>query len=76
MHQRHPTVVREGDGDYRRLGVACFEEKVVQWWLVMSLESQFEAMFLLCSFGFRPEIRTIDACKRIRDILNDWSGAS
>jgi group II intron reverse transcriptase/maturase len=51
------------------------EDKVVQWAMVFHLEPQMEAVFLSCSFGFRPHVGTIDACKRIRDNLATWRGA-
>ena len=67
--------VPKGPKDFRLLGVPCFEEKVVQWLQVMALEPGFEAQFLASSYGFRPWTGTIPACKRIRDLLNDWQGA-
>jgi len=67
--------IPKGQGERRGLGIPCHEDKVVGWMQVMALEPGFEAVFLSSSYGFRPEIGTIDACKRIRDILNDWQGA-
>lgn len=59
----------------RILGIPCMEDKVVQWAMVFHLEPWMEAIFLPCSYGFRPHVGTIDACKKIRENLATWHGA-
>ncbi|WP_243325166.1 reverse transcriptase domain-containing protein [Geothrix sp. SG200] len=82
IHSGHwrPRPVRKapiykGPGEKRILGIPCIEDKVVQWAMVFHLEPWMEGIFLPCSFGFRPHVGTIDACKRIRDNLATWQGA-
>lgn len=82
IHSGHwrPRPVRKapipkGPKEKRILGIPCMEDKVVQWAMVFHLEPRMEAVFLPCSFGFRPRVGTIDACKKIRDNLATWRGA-
>jgi RNA-directed DNA polymerase len=42
-------------GKLRRLGIATITDRVVQASLTLVLEPIFEADFLPCSYGFRPE---------------------
>jgi group II intron reverse transcriptase/maturase len=67
--------IPKGPGEKRILGIPCVEDKVVQWAMVFHLEPWMEGIFLPCSYGFRPHVGTIDACKRIRENLNTWRGA-
>lgn len=67
--------IPKGPGEKRILGVPCVEDKIVQWTMVFRLEPRLEAVFLPCSYGFRPRVGTIDACKKIRDNLAAWQGA-
>jgi group II intron reverse transcriptase/maturase len=82
IHSGHwrPRPVRKapipkGPREKRILGIPCMEDKVVQWALVFHLEPLMEGMFLPCSYGFRPYVGTIDACRKIRDNLATWRGA-
>jgi group II intron reverse transcriptase/maturase len=56
---RAPPVRRvhipKGTGDDTRpIGIPTFEDKVLQWAVVMVLEAVYEQDFLDCSYGFRP----------------------
>ena len=66
-----PTRVREksipkGGGKVRRLGIPTAADRVVQASLALVLEPIFEADFLPCSYGFRPNRRAQDAISEIR----------
>jgi RNA-directed DNA polymerase len=67
----HPLPVRErmipkAGGKLRRLGIATITDRVVQASLKLVLEPIFEADFLPCSYGFRPNRRTHDAVAEVR----------
>jgi len=66
-----PTRVREksipkAGGEVRRLGIPTAADRVVQASLALVLEPIFEADFLPCSYGFRPNRRAQDAISEIR----------
>jgi RNA-directed DNA polymerase len=66
-----PLPVRErmipkAGGKMRRLGIATITDRVVQASLKLVLEPIFEADFLPCSYGFRPNRRTHDAVAEVR----------
>jgi len=66
-----PTRVREKSipktgGKVRRLGIPTAADRVVQASLTLVLEPIFEADFLPCSYGFRPNRRAQDAISEIR----------
>src|SRR5262245_10009508 len=66
-----PLPVRErmipkAGGKKRRLGIAAVTDRVVQASLKLVLEPVFEADFLPCSYGFRPNRRTHDAVAEVR----------
>jgi len=67
--------IPKGNDELRPLGIPTFEDKILQWHLVLKLEPGMEAIFLSSSYGFRPSIGTIDACKRIKSCLRQWQGA-
>src|SRR4051812_48056723 len=50
----------------RRLGIATITDRVVQASLKLVLEPIFEADFLPCSYGFRPNRRAHDAIAETR----------
>src|SRR5216683_4591847 len=66
-----PLPVRErmipkSGGKLRRLGIATITDRVVQASLKLVLEPIFEADFLPCSYGFRPNRRAHDAVAEVR----------
>jgi RNA-directed DNA polymerase len=66
-----PLPVRErmipkAGGKKRRLGIATITDRVVQASLKLVLEPIFEADFLPCSYGFRPNRRAHDAVAEVR----------
>jgi RNA-directed DNA polymerase len=52
-------------GKLRRLGIATITDRVVQASLKLVLEPIFEADFLPCSYGFRPNRRAHDAVAEV-----------
>jgi RNA-directed DNA polymerase len=70
-----PLPVRErmipkAGGKRRRLGIAAVADRVAQASLKLVLEPIFEADFLPCSYGFRPNRRTHDAVAEIRHLTS------
>ena len=70
-----PLPVRErmipkAGGKRRRLGIAAVRDRVAQASLKLVLEPIFEADFLPCSYGFRPNRRTHDAVAEIRHLTS------
>ncbi|WP_432044239.1 reverse transcriptase domain-containing protein, partial [Streptomyces cadmiisoli] len=70
-HSFHPVPVRErmipkANGKLRRLGIPTVADRVVQASLKLVLEPVFEADFLPCSYGFRPNRRAHDAIAETR----------
>jgi RNA-directed DNA polymerase len=66
-----PLPVREQQipkpgGKLRRLGIATIQDRVVQAALKLVLEPIFEADFVPCSYGFRPNRRAQDAIEEVR----------
>jgi RNA-directed DNA polymerase len=66
-----PLPVRErmipkAGGKLRRLGIATIRDRVAQASLKLVLEPIFEADFLPCSYGFRPNRRAHDAVAEVR----------
>ena len=68
----HPVQVREqmipkpGTRKRRRLGIPTVTDRVVQASLKLVLEPIFEADFVPCSYGFRPNRRAHDAVAEMR----------
>ncbi|MGH3620537.1 MAG: group II intron reverse transcriptase/maturase [Sciscionella sp.] len=59
------VVIPKGSGKLRRLGIPTVADRVVQASLKSVLEPIFEADFLPCSYGFRPNRRAQDAIAEI-----------
>ncbi|MFJ8531761.1 reverse transcriptase domain-containing protein [Streptomyces sp. NPDC093591] len=65
MPVRERMIPKSG-GKLRRLGIATITDRVVQASLKLALEPIFEADFLPCSYGFRPNRRAHDAVAEVR----------
>ncbi|ROP28100.1 group II intron reverse transcriptase/maturase [Couchioplanes caeruleus] len=59
-------MIPKASGKLRKLGIPTIADRVVQASLKLVLEPIFEADFLPCSYGFRPERRCQDAIEEIR----------
>ncbi|MFE4255875.1 group II intron reverse transcriptase/maturase [Streptomyces sp. NPDC056910] len=69
MPVRERMIPKTG-GKWRRLGIATITDRVVQASLKLVLEPIFEADFLPCSYGFRPNRRAHDAVAEIRHLTS------
>jgi RNA-directed DNA polymerase len=65
LPSRRRAIPKPG-GKVRYLGIAAIRDRVVQASLKLVLEPVFEADFLPCSYGFRPNRRTHDAVAEVR----------
>jgi len=63
---RERMIPKPGTSKKRRLGISTVRDRVVQAALKLVLEPIFEADFLPCSYGFRPNRRTHDAVAEVR----------
>ncbi|MEX5638067.1 reverse transcriptase domain-containing protein, partial [Parafrankia sp. FMc2] len=66
LPSRERWIPKPGTTRRRRLGIAAVRDRVVQASLKLVLEPIFEADFLPCSYGFRPNRRTHDAVAEVR----------
>ncbi|MCU0290170.1 MAG: reverse transcriptase domain-containing protein [Acidobacteria bacterium] len=64
------TYVLKKNGKLRPLGIPCIRDRVVQRAVLLIIEPIFEADFLECSHGFRPNRNAHDAMKQIRSNIN------
>jgi RNA-directed DNA polymerase len=63
---RERLIPKPGTTKRRRLGIPALRDRVVQASLKLVLEPIFEAGFLPCSYGFRPNRRAHDAVAEVR----------
>jgi len=57
--------IPKGNGKLRPLGIASFEDKIVQLALKKVLEAVYEPRFLNCMYGFRPKRGCHEAVKDV-----------
>jgi RNA-directed DNA polymerase len=67
---RQVMIPKGKSGKLRKLGIPTVADRVVQTSLKLVLEPIFEADFLPCSYGFRPNRRTHDAIAEIHHLAS------
>ena len=68
---RRIYIPKPGKAQQRPLGIPSYEDKLVQKAVAPILNAIYEAEFLDCSFGFRPERGCHDALKVLGKIIED-----
>ncbi len=65
--------IPKSNGKMRPLGIASYEDKIVQFAVKKILEAIYEPRFLNCMYGFRPDRGCHDAIKEVHHRLqNEW----
>ena len=70
VHVRQ-VMIPKASGKLRKLGIPTVADRVVQTSLKLVLEPIFEADFLPCSYGFRPNRRAHDAIAEIHHLASE-----
>lgn len=65
------VMIPKANGKLRKLGIPTVTDRVVQASLKLVLEPIFEAGFLPCSYGFRPNRRAQDAIAEIHHLASE-----
>jgi RNA-directed DNA polymerase len=68
---RQVRIPKSVPGKFRKLGIPTVVDRVVQASLKAVLEPIFEADFLPCSYGFRPNRRTHDAIAEVHYLASE-----
>jgi RNA-directed DNA polymerase len=68
---RQVMIPKGNTGKFRKLGIPTVADRVVQASLKSVLEPIFEADFLPCSYGFRPNRRAHDAIAEIHHLASE-----
>ncbi len=71
--QVRQVMIPKASGKLRKLGIPTVADRVVQASLKLVLEPIFEADFLPCSYGFRPNRRAHDAIAEIHHLSSGSS---
>ncbi|MCA1674168.1 MAG: group II intron reverse transcriptase/maturase [Actinobacteria bacterium] len=68
---RQVMIPKGSTGKFRKLGIPTVADRVVQASLKAVLEPIFEADFMPCSYGFRPNRRTHDAIAEVHYLASE-----
>ena len=68
---RRVYIPKEGKSEMRPLGIPGYEDKLIQKGIATILNTIYEADFLDCSFGFRPNRCCHDALKVLNRIIEN-----
>ena len=66
---RESLIPKESSGEFRALGISCFEDKIVQRMLAKILNAIYEPIFRDSSYGFRPNRSCHQALKSVSKYL-------